>query len=117
MKYVLIVFILLLIVPFLVAVPMVKKLNSCVEQANTSIESNTSSAIAQKWNKETVCMHGKPVVESIRGCYEKAEEQSFISVSFVEIMAKTIKPNFFTLSKATELHNSFCISYPQYQVK
>lgn len=116
-KYLLIVFVLLLIVLFLIATPMVKRLNFCVEQANSNIESDISNAIAQKWNKETVCMNGKLVVESMRSCYEDAEEQSFIPISFVEMLAKTIKPNFFTLSKAIELHNSSCISYPQYQVK
>lgn len=120
MKVLLIIIVVILIlvaIPFVLVTPQVKRLSICLEEGNKGLDNNIKTATVERWNKEKVCMNGKPVMNNMKNCYSKAEKDTLIPVVVVENLAKIIKPNVSTLSKVISIHNNACASYPQYQVR
>lgn len=82
-----------------ITTPQIKKLSVCLEEAKIGLESNRTTATIERWDLEKVCMTGNPVIANMQACYKNAESQTFVSVLFVESLAKVVKPNVLTLSK------------------
>lgn len=98
---------------YFVFTPTVRKLSDCIEQGNQQLMSNKQQAINEQWNKQQICIKGRDMILSVSSCYEIVGDSSMVPVSFIESIAKLIKPDFFSMENMIQTHNNGCADVPE----
>jgi hypothetical protein len=103
---------------FILSTPTVKSLSSCLNEYNVKMKNNIAITRQERWNKEKVCIVGKPALEEFRSCYSLVGSKSIFPINIIFKVTRMIKPGTLggDVNEVITIHNSSCVDYPAAQI-